>query len=144
VVAIVAVAALAFGIFSFLGKNSESDKKKDAESELTAAEDRAQAAENEAAKAERDLERSDQALADLQDQLGASEDFSSLIVDVLTQSTEAVNTLYTCTATAREFAINEIEGSSTVEQAQAVDDQCAASDQAYDDYFAAIEQLPTE
>jgi uncharacterized protein HemX len=137
VVAIVAVAAIAFAIFSFLGKNSEADDKKAAQKEAAAANDRADEAEAQVADVEDEL-------AALEEQLGVSEDFSVLLADVIAEATTHVNTLYSCTTTAREFAINEIQGTSTVEQAQAVDDQCAASDQAYDDFFTAVEQLPSE
>lgn len=124
VVAIVAVAAIAFAIFSFLGKNSEADDKKDAQKEAAAANDRADAAEDELAALEEEN-------ASLNEQLGISEDAGELLGEIVTEGAAAADVLKTCSDTAREFAINEIQGTSTVEQAQAVDDQCGQSDQAY-------------
>ena len=83
VVLVLLVAALAFGIVSFLGKNSESDDKEKAQEELAQV------------RSELDQTRSD--LASLQDELEGSQQTGEALGDLVGQAATVVDALKACT-----------------------------------------------
>jgi hypothetical protein len=142
IAAIVLVAAIVFGIFSFLGKNSEADDKKKAQDENAALvrDNRAKDTEIEAAN-EEIVELEDQN-ASLSEQLGQSEEFAAALDGVLGTGQTAADTLYECATTAYEFILNFLNsGAADPGQAQAVDDRCVSAEDNYNAFNAALNDL---
>jgi uncharacterized protein HemX len=141
-VAVVAVAALAFGIFSFLGKSSEADKKKDAESELSDTRQELALANDEIAAANDEVAELEDFNAQLSEDLGLTEDFAAALDQVLGSGVTAADSLYECADTAYTFILNFLDsGNPDVGQAEAVDDRCANAQTNYDTFYAALDEL---
>jgi hypothetical protein len=137
IVAVLFIAALVFAIFSFIGKNDESDKKKDAQEQLAA----------------RTRERDR-----LQERLGGAQQAGETLSDLLTQAASAADGLKSCTDSSgglREAmieALNAVQGGGGIndridalnQQINSNRDSCATSDQAYQDLIDALTQVGGE
>ena len=124
VVAVLLVVSLIFGIFSYTGKNDESDKKDKAQKELAATKKK----------------------------LGTSEAAGSLLGNLVKTGATAADDLKSCADTSRDFitafsnAIGQIVGGGGVPpelQAAATntDSKCATADSSYNDFVDAIRKL---
>jgi hypothetical protein len=127
-VLVLLVAALAFGIVSFLGKNSESDDKEKAQDELAQV------------RSELDQTRGD--LASLQDQLEGSQQTGEALSDLVQQAAVVADDLKACTDASRSFASSFIDAVPGIlatgeippelsESADSSDTLCATSDESY-------------
>lgn len=128
VVLVLLVAALAFGIVSFLGKNSESDDKEKAEKELGQVQAELSAAQDE--------------VAALEEELSGSQQTGEALGALVEQAAGAADSLKECSDASREFAsafidaVSGILASGEVPQelndlATASDDFCATADDSY-------------
>jgi hypothetical protein len=128
------VIALVFAIVSFLGKNDESDKKKEAQEQL--------------ASTRRERDR-------LQEQLGGAQQTGQTLRDLLTQAASAADDLKACTDASGNFieqfgnAVGQIVAGGGVppelqSAASDTDTRCAASDQAYQELIDALRQAQSE
>jgi flagellar biosynthesis chaperone FliJ len=137
VVAVLFVVALVFAIFSFLGKNDESDKKEEAQKELAATE---------------------KELADTRERLGGAQQAGQALSDLLTQAASAADDLKSCTDNSgglREAmidALNAVQGGGNInDQVDALNQQidsnrsnCSTADQSYQDLIAALREAQGE
>jgi hypothetical protein len=137
VVSVLFVGALVFAIVSFLGKNDESDKKKEAQEQLAAT------------RRERDR---------LQEQLGGAEQTGQALSDLLTQAASAADDLKSCTDSSGNLregmidALNSVQGGGSIndridalnQQINANRDSCGTSDQAYQDLIDALREAQNE
>jgi hypothetical protein len=138
----VAAVAVILAIVFFTGKSSADDDKKKAQNETEEAQ--AQVSELEGTVSDQDAEITDleEQVTALEEELGISEEAGGILSEVVVQGRTTADVLKTCSDAARDFAINFINtGVPDLGQAQAVDDQCATSDQAYADFIAVIEEL---
>lgn len=141
-VAVVAVAALVFGIFMFLGKNSEADKKEDAQEELASTQRELRLANDEIDAANEDIADLEANLDAIGGELTDVEDFAAALDEVLGTGTVAADSLYDCSVTAYEFILNFLDtGTPDVGQAEAVDDRCFSAEDNYNAFIDALSQL---
>ena len=139
VVAIVAVAALVFGIFSFTGKSSADDDKKKAEDRAEQAEGDLAAANDEIAAANDEIAALEEENAALSEDLTGSEDFAAALDEVLGTGQTAADSLYECSVTAYEFILNYLNSNNPDPgQAQAVDDRCLSAEDNYNAFITAL------
>jgi hypothetical protein len=134
IVVVLLVVAVVLAIVFFLGKNSESDKKSDAQEQL--------------ASTRRERDR-------LQEQLGGAQSAGETLSDLLTQAASAADDLKACTDASSSFneqfvnAIGQIVSGGGVPPglemaASETDSACAASDQAYQDLINALTEAQNE
>jgi hypothetical protein len=137
VVAVLFVVALVFAIVSFLGKNDESDKKKEAQEQLAAT------------RRERDR---------LQERLGGAQQAGQTLSDLLTQAASAADDLKSCTDSSgglREAmieALNAVQGGGNInDRIDALNQQidgnrsnCSTADQSYQDLIDALSEAGSE
>jgi uncharacterized protein HemX len=139
VVAVVAVAALVFGIFSFTGKSSADDDKKKAEDRAEQAENDLAAANDEIAAANDEITALEEENAALGEDLTGSEDFAAALDEVLGTGQTAADSLYDCSVTAYEFILNYLNSNNPDPgQAQAVDDRCLSAEDNYNAFITAL------
>lgn len=139
VVAIVAVAALAFGIFSFLGKSGADDDKKEAQDQLETVQTRLATANDEIAAANDEIAALEEENAALGEDLTGSEDFAAALDEVLGTGQTAADSLYECATTAYEFILNYLNSNNPDQgQAQAVDDRCLSAEDNYNAFITAL------
>ena len=142
VVAVVAVAALVFGIFSFTGKSSADDDKKKAEDRAEQAENDLAAANDEIAAANDEITALEEENAALGEDLTGSEDFAAALDEVLGTGQTAADSLYDCSVTAYEFILNYLNSNNPDPgQAQAVDDRCLSAEDNYNAFITALNGL---
>lgn len=140
--AIVAVAALVFGVFSFLGKGSAEDDKKKVETELTSAKKDLNSAQTEIEAANEEIAELEATNESLSEQAGQSEEFAAALNEVLGNGATAADALYQCSTTAYEFILNFLNaGNPDPGQAQAVDDRCLSAEDQYNVFLDALNQL---
>lgn len=130
VVLVLLVAALAFGIVSFLGKNSEADDKEKAEDEL--------------AQVRAELSSTRDELASLEDELTGSQQTGEALSDLLGQAANATDSLKECADASRSFASAFVDAAPGIlatgdipqelsDLAETSDTLCATADQSYDE-----------
>jgi hypothetical protein len=128
------VVAVVLAIVFFLGKNSESDKKSDAQEQL--------------ASTRRERDR-------LQEELGGAQASGETLSDLLTQAASAADDMKACTDASSSFneqfvnAIGQIVSGGGVppdlqSAAATADETCATSDQAYQDLIDALREAQNE
>jgi hypothetical protein len=134
IVAVLLIVAVVLAIVFFLGKNSESDKKSDAQEQL--------------ASTRRERDR-------LQEQLGGAQSAGETLSDLLTQAASAADDMKACTDASSSFneqfvnAIGQIVSGGGVppdlQQAAAdTDSVCSTSDQSYQDLINALTEAQNE
>jgi hypothetical protein len=111
IVAVLLIAALVFGIFSFIGKNDESDKKDKAQKEL--------------ASTKRELERT-------QERLGGAQQAGETLSDLLTQAASAADDLKSCTDNSGGLREAMIEALNAVQGGGNINDRIDALNQQID------------
>jgi hypothetical protein len=137
IVVVLLIGALVFAIISFLGKNDESDKKKEAQEQLTAT--------------QRERDR-------LQERLGGAEATGEALTDLLTQAASAADDMKACTDAAAELQsatisvlnarqagedVNpRIDGLNT--QIDQTSNTCSSADQSYQDLIDALREAQNE
>jgi flagellar basal body-associated protein FliL len=128
------IVALVFAIFSFVGKNDESDKKD---------------------KAQKELASTKKELAQTKGELGTSEAASGLLGDLVNAGDTAAKDLKACTDSARQLrsnivaALNEVQANRSIEplvdgiNAQITENNttCNASDDSYQQFADALSRL---
>ena len=138
VVLVLLVAALAFGIVSFLGKNSESDDKEKAQDQLHQVQ------------AELSSTRDD--LASLQDELEGSQQTGQALGDLVQQAATVVDDLKACTDASRQFASSFIDAAPGIlatgeipqelsDLADSSDTLCATSDDSYQQHIDIFNEI---
>jgi len=138
VVLVLLVAALAFGIVSFLGKNSESDDKEKAEKELS--------------QVQAELSSTQDELAALQEELTGSQQTGQALSDLVEQAAAAADSLKECSDASRAFAsafIDAVSGIVTTGEippelndlAVSSDDLCATADESYDELIQIFAEI---
>jgi septal ring factor EnvC (AmiA/AmiB activator) len=131
IVAVLLVVAVALAIFAFVGKNSESDDKKDAQEQLASTKKQ---------------------LADTKERLGGAQQSGRELQDVLGTAASAADDLKACTDSSRNFitafsnAIGQIVAGGGVPPeleaaANDTDSKCGTSDQSYQELIRAIRSL---
>jgi uncharacterized protein HemX len=143
IAAIVGVAVLVFGIFSFLGKSSADDDKKKAEDELASVQRDNREKDTEIEAANEEIAELEARAEDLSEQLGQSEEFAAALDQVLGAGRTAADSLYDCSVTAYETIINVANAGGVLDpgQAQAVDDRCLSAEDNYNAFNAALNEL---
>jgi len=140
--AIVLVGALVFGIFSFMGKGSAEDDKKEVEKELTSVKNDLNSANTEIEAANEEIAELEDTNESLSQQAGQSEEFAAALNEVLGNGATAADALYQCSVTAYEFILNFLNsGNADPGQAQAVDDRCFSAEDQYNVFLDALNQL---
>ena len=138
VVLVLLVAALAFGIVSFLGKNSESDDKDKAQDQL--------------AQVQSELDQTRNDLASLQDQLEGTQQTGEALSDLVQQAAVVADDLKACTDASRSFAsafIDAVPGiissgeipQDLSDQADNSDSLCATSDESYQELIDIFNEI---
>jgi hypothetical protein len=139
---IVLVAAIAFAIFSFMGKSSADDDKKKAEDQVENLEQENRDLNTEVEAAEEEIGELNTRVEDLSQQLGQSEEFAAALDAVLSTGVTAADSLYDCSVTAYEFILNGLNsGNFDPGQAQAVDDRCLSAEDNYNAFNTALNDL---
>jgi hypothetical protein len=134
IVVVLFVAAIVFAIVMFLGKNSESDKKSNAQEQLAAT--------------RRERGR-------LQERLGGAQQTGQTLRDLLGQAASAADDMKACTDASVSFnqqfvnAVAQIVSAGGVppelqSAAADTDSKCATSDQAYQDLINALTEAQNE
>jgi hypothetical protein len=137
IVAVLLVVAVVLAIVFFLGKNSESDKKSDAQEQL--------------ASTRRERDR-------LQEQLGGAQSAGETLSDLLTQAASAADDMKACTDAAAELqgatidVLNARQAGEDVNpridalnaQIDQTDSVCSTSDQSYQDLISALTEAQNE
>jgi len=138
VVLVLLVAALAFGIVSFLGKNSESDDKDQAQERL--------------AQVQSELGQTRDDLASLQDELKGSQQTGQALSDLVQQAATVADDLKACTDASRSFAsafIDAVPGilsdgnipQDLSDMADSSDSLCSTSDESYQQLIDIFNQI---
>lgn len=123
----VAVVAVVLAVIFFLGKNSESDKKSDAQKEL-------KAKSSQLASAKKDLAK------ERQGRQGAEETGSAL-ANLLGQGVNAVNQLKDCVDVSDQFLTDFANNTSTIDEARRADQLCNTAKDAYRQFSDIIDQI---
>jgi hypothetical protein len=137
IVAVLLVGALVFAIISFLGKNDEADKKKEAQEQLTAT------------RRERDR---------LQERLGGAQQAGETLSDLLTQAASAADDLKSCTDSSGSLreamidALNAVQGGGDInDRVAGLNDQidsnrnnCSTADESYQSLIDALREAQNE
>lgn len=137
VASVLLIAALVFGIFSFIGKNDESDKKDEAQTELTAT--------------QKELEQT-------KAELGTSEAAGSLLGELVNAGERSADDLKSCADSARQLrsnivaALNAVQAGGDVNvlvdginaQISENDTTCSTSDSSYQEFRDALAKLESE
>jgi hypothetical protein len=132
-VSVLLIAALVFAIFSFIGKNDESDKKDKAQKELTST--------------KKELEKT-------KAELGTSEAAGGLLGDLLTTGARSADDLKACadasSAFNRQFvaAVGQIVSGGGIPPelqtaASDTDSKCATANQSYDSFIESLRKVRT-
>ncbi len=138
VVLVLLVAALAFGIVSFLGKNSEADDKDEAREQLGQTRAELRSARDE--------------IASLENELSGSQETGQALSELLGQAASAADDLKACGDSSRTFisdfidAVPGIIGSGEVptalsDSAAEVDDLCATADGSYEELIDIFNEI---
>jgi hypothetical protein len=131
------IVALVFGIFSFIGKNDESDKKKDAQEQLAST------------RRERDQ---------LQERLGGAQQAGRTLSDLLTQAASAADDMKSCTDSGGSLRETMIEVLNARQAGGNIDDRidalnqqidssrsnCSTADQSYQSLIDALTEAQGE
>jgi hypothetical protein len=138
VVLVLLVAALAFGIVSFLGKNSEADDKQEAQGQLDTARDELASAQDE--------------ISSLQDELQGSEETGQALGDLVEQAASAADDLKACADSSGQFITDfsdAVPGIVTTGEippavgdlATQTDELCATANQSYQELIDIFNEI---
>ena len=144
VAAVLFVGALVFAIISFTGKNAEADDKEKAEQEL--------------ASTQRELEQTREQLGSTEEELGTQQGAGEILGDLVRTGEASANDLKACADSARQLrsnivaALNAVQAGTGINslvdginaQIQENDRVCGTSDQSYQDFANALQQLREE